>query len=264
MSSLAFILLLGVRAVWSLDIIIATKSPESATKVDPALFSFSIEQDRWPDWVINTTTGVTNQFTLNAWNNLKELTGTPPYLRIGGDSEDRTNFNPAVQYAETLTPAGSATTPYPEASNVTVGLGYYELAELLLSGTHVTWGVNLKSYNLTAAYLEAQAIAEAFASSKVKEAGVLLEYIEIGNEAQGYAPRYRPADWNITQYIQQWTTFAYNVSAVSGISNSSYTKFWGCAFASSTYNDTGFSPESAIANGLLDSAPGSLITASVS
>jgi hypothetical protein len=54
----------------------------------------------------------------------------------------------------------------------------------LLPETHVTWGVNLKSYNLTAAYLEAQAIAEAFESSKVKDAGVVLEYIEIGDYYQ--------------------------------------------------------------------------------
>jgi hypothetical protein len=47
------------------------------------------------------------------------------------------------------------------------------------------------------------------------------------------------------------------------MSSSSFTKFWGCAFALSSYEATGFSPESAIANGLLNSTSGPLITALV-
>jgi hypothetical protein len=52
----------------------------------------------------------------------------------------------------------------------------------LLPGTHVIWGVNFKSENLTAAYLETKAIAEAFALPKVKNAEIVLEYLEIGHQ----------------------------------------------------------------------------------
>jgi hypothetical protein len=100
MLRVAATILLAVHAVHALNISIAASQPSGATKVNPALFSFSIEQDRWPDWVINTTTGVKNDFTLNAWNNLKDLTGTPPWIRIGADSEDRTNFNPSVKVCD--------------------------------------------------------------------------------------------------------------------------------------------------------------------
>jgi hypothetical protein len=53
---------------------------------------------------------------------------------------------------------------------------------------------------------------------------------------------------------------AVNVSAAANLSSTSHTKFIGCAFALSSYTTTGFSPQAAIASGLLDSAPGSLIT----
>lgn len=61
------------------------------------------------------------------------------------------------------------------------------LRSTLLSGTQVVWGINLRESNITAAFLEARAISQAFASSSVKNAGVTLEALEIGNEADFYA-----------------------------------------------------------------------------
>jgi hypothetical protein len=62
-----------------------------------------------------------------------------------------------------------------------IDINYHvQLADLLPSGTHVIWGVNLKSYNLSAAYLETKAIVQAFASSAMKSAGITLDFIEIG------------------------------------------------------------------------------------
>lgn len=66
----------------------------AAPLVTPSLVSFSIEQDRWTDWVGTTSR---NQFFFNTLNNLNQLSGVPPRIRIGADSEDHTNFNPAVQ-----------------------------------------------------------------------------------------------------------------------------------------------------------------------
>ena len=69
-------------------------APSSAPLLSRSLVSFSIEQDRWVDWIGQ---GEGNQFFLNTLDNLKQLTGEPPRIRIGADSEDRTNFNPSVQ-----------------------------------------------------------------------------------------------------------------------------------------------------------------------
>jgi hypothetical protein len=69
--------------------------PGNASAVNHVLVSFSIEQesDRWPDWA-----GVGGPYPLvvNALTNLARLTGTPPWIRIGADSEDRTLFKPDV------------------------------------------------------------------------------------------------------------------------------------------------------------------------
>lgn len=45
--------------------------------------------DRWTDWVGTTSR---NQFFYNTLDNLKQLTGAPPFIRIGANSEDHTNF----------------------------------------------------------------------------------------------------------------------------------------------------------------------------
>jgi hypothetical protein len=77
----------------SLTVTVPAAMPGNASVVDPALVSFSIEQDRWPDWAGVDTP---NPLVVNALTNLARLTGTPPWIRIGADSEDRTLFNPDV------------------------------------------------------------------------------------------------------------------------------------------------------------------------
>ena len=75
-------------------------SPSSDTVLlDPSLISFSIEQDRWTDWA-----GISspNVFLVNALDNLAQRTGQPPYIRIGADSEDHTDFSPQVEVCSIL------------------------------------------------------------------------------------------------------------------------------------------------------------------
>lgn len=69
-------------------------SSSGAVKISPSLCSFSIEQDRWPEWAGE---GTRNTFFYNALENLKKITGEAPWIRIGADSEDHTNFNAATE-----------------------------------------------------------------------------------------------------------------------------------------------------------------------
>jgi len=150
----------------------------------------------------------------------------------------------------------TAATPYPEASSVVVGQAFYQAAQNLPSGTHVTWGVNFKSLNLTAAVLEAGAIASAFASFP-SSSGLTLDAVEIGNEADLYSGGgFRPSGFSIAQYVPQWTSFAVNVSAAVPITLNSSVKFWGGAFAGSSHTTTGFSPQGLFSNGILSSTQG--------
>jgi len=244
----------------SLSVSLPLAAPSSAATLNPDLLSFSIEQDLWTEWAGTTSP---NTFFLNALGNLAERTGQTPWIRIGADSEDHTNFNAAVQGSEDVFPAPTTTVPYPEASTIVVGDNFYSLASHLPKGTRVIWGVNFGQNNLTAAFLEARSIKSAFESPAMSEAGVTLEFIEIGNEADLYSSNgaRTASTWTIQEYVKEWTNFAQNVSVAAGITSGSGPKFIGTAFAGSSHSASSFSPQGAFANGLLTSAPGKLITA---
>lgn len=136
-------------AASAVDVTIPLCAPSSAPSVAPDLVSLSIEQDRWVDWA--GTTGK-NQFFYNALDNLVQITRSPPFIRIGADSEDHTDFSysvevylqssirrshstdPAFQFEEDIFPAPTPVTPYPEATNITVGQGFYDIISHLPEG----------------------------------------------------------------------------------------------------------------------------------
>lgn len=82
------------KVVAALNVPVPLSAPSAAVSISPSLVSFSIEQDRWTDWVGTTSR---NQFFFNVLDNLNSLTGAPPRIRIGADSEDHTKFNQAIQ-----------------------------------------------------------------------------------------------------------------------------------------------------------------------
>ncbi|KAG6373312.1 glycoside hydrolase family 79 protein [Boletus reticuloceps] len=246
-------------AASAVDVTIPLSAPGGAPLVAPDLVSLSIEQDRWVDWAGTTEQ---NQFFYNALNNLAQITNSPPFIRIGADSEDHTDFSYDVEYEEDIFPASSSVSPYPEASNITVGQGFYDVISHLPFGTRVHWGVNLRQYNLTAAYLETKALIQAFESQAVKTKGITLNFIEIGNEADLYHNNGgRDSSWSVFEYVPQWVQIATNVSETAGLSKTSFTKLIGGAFAGSSNNNiSGFSPQAIFAEGILGTMPGALIT----
>ncbi|KAJ7178640.1 glycoside hydrolase family 79 protein [Mycena crocata] len=246
------------HTAFALNVSIPTFPGTKAPFISPSLISLSIEQDRWPDWV---GTDTRNTFFFNTLDNLKTLTGAPPDIRIGANSEDHTNFRADVEDVETIFPAPTAIVPYPEALNITVGNNYYHFARHLPPQTHVTWGVNFGQLNLTAAVLEAKAIMDAFYSPPIEAAGVVLDYLEIGNEADLYKNNgLRASSYSSPTYVQEWTAFASNISEAVQLSSTS-TKFLIGSFAGSSSKTTGFSPQAIYSEGVLDSAPGALIAA---
>jgi hypothetical protein len=58
--------------------------PKYAEKFDPQLPALSIEMDRWFDWS-GSTVGQPNTFINTVFGQLKERTGYPMYLRVGGE-----------------------------------------------------------------------------------------------------------------------------------------------------------------------------------
>ncbi|KAJ7883049.1 glycoside hydrolase family 79 protein [Mycena olivaceomarginata] len=135
----------------ALTVTISSSPGTSAPYISKSLISLSIEQDRWPDWA---GTSSKNEFFIQTLNNLKSITGAPPDIRIGANSEDKTNFAHDVQYAQDIFPAPTAIVPYPEALNITVGDSFYQIAQHLpearTSGNEADLYLNngfRKSYN---------------------------------------------------------------------------------------------------------------------
>ena len=57
---------------------------------------------------------------------------------------------------------------------------------------------------MTATFLEAKSLVEAFASPAVKNAGIVLDAIEIGNEADHFNKKgHRPTTYTSTQYVKE-------------------------------------------------------------
>ncbi|KAJ7650426.1 glycoside hydrolase family 79 protein [Roridomyces roridus] len=244
---------------------------DNAVSVDGNLMSLSIEQDRWLDWS-GSTSG--NSFFSNTLNNLVTLTGDAPTVRIGANSEDHTDYAdaPAALFVQEVFPPSTPTNPYPEATAIVAGPGFYEArhplfchvslndrgkaAQFLPSGTGVTWGVNFGGRNLTAVYLETQAIVGAFDNLQ----DTSLDFLELGNEADLYKNnKLRASNYNVAEYTTEWIQFATNMSLTAGL-NCSDTRILGASFAGSSHLNASFSPQGIFANGILDSYPGQFIS----
>ncbi|KAJ3863316.1 glycoside hydrolase family 79 protein [Lentinula novae-zelandiae] len=235
------------------NVSVSLAAPSNASFVSPSYLSFSIEQDRWTDWAGLDTR---NEFFYNALTNIEDIAGELPRLRVGADSADRTNFQSGLKETESVFESPTSTTPYPEADSDVVGEAFYRAARHLPPGTHVTWGVNLRELNATAAYLETKAIAAAF-NSFPASSGLVLDAIEIGNEANDYVEDYfRSDNYSVAQYVSEWTTLAANVSAVVPINEDSTIKFWAGSFASANHSTSDWIPQQLFDNGLLTSSAG--------
>ena len=96
--ALNVLLICGISAtvprVEAVSVSVPLSAPSDAATLNPSLLAFSIEQDRWVDWV-----GIEhpNIFFANALGNLAERTGRPPVIRIGADSADETDFSNDVE-----------------------------------------------------------------------------------------------------------------------------------------------------------------------
>ncbi|KAF8520875.1 glycoside hydrolase family 79 protein [Hysterangium stoloniferum] len=231
---------------------VAKSAPSNAEPLVSTHVSFSIEQDRWPDW-----TGIDsrNEFTHTALVNLQSITGQPPKIRVGANSEDHTLFSPTVTVVEAQFPPSSSLTPYPEATTIHVGDGFYQLSKWLPSGTHMVWGVNFGLDNATNAANMAKSIMKAFSTSEVKRANIHLDLIEVGNEADLYKSNgLRPSNWTQEEYVADWIGMATAVVEAANLSPNSAVGLQGASFAGQ-----GFTPTGIFNDNILQSTPGKVI-----
>ncbi|KAJ7773107.1 glycoside hydrolase family 79 protein [Mycena metata] len=248
----AFWVTLILPLVSTVTVVPIPLSPGDAPSVNGNLLSLSIEQDRWLDWSGNTTR---NSFFFNTLDNLVVITGDNPTIRIGSTRALPCSLSSADD--DGFLSRGNIRRRRPWVLS-----GKWPGAKFLPPGTGVTWGVNFGGKNLTAVFLETQAIVNAFASPAIQNAGITLDFLELGragNEADLYSNNgLRASTYNVSQYTTEWITFATNMSLTANLAGSD-TRIWGAAFAGSSHTTTGFSPQGIFANNILASAPGKFI-----
>ena len=136
-------------------------------------------------------------------NNIGNLTGTKPYIRVGGNTQDYALYNASLPYAVngTIDPAKSVDYP----TTVYIGPSFFESYHTW-PDTKFSHGFNLAlGGNNTAGWdtlLETvPLVCEALEGGK-------LMWWEYGNEPDLYSTSYqgpvRPSSWNSTTYIDQW------------------------------------------------------------
>ncbi|TCD64842.1 hypothetical protein EIP91_003590, partial [Steccherinum ochraceum] len=155
---------------------------------------------------------------------------------------------------EDVFPPPNTITPYPEATSITVGDGYYQLSRFMLPGTQMTWGLNLGLNNVTNAVNMAKSIIKAFGTSALRQSAVTLDMLELGNEADLYSNNgLRPSGFSVSQYVANWEAIAGPVASAVGLSRD------GVAFQGAAFAGQGFTPTEIFNLGILDTAPGSTI-----
>ncbi|KAJ9626592.1 hypothetical protein H2203_004225 [Taxawa tesnikishii (nom. ined.)] len=180
-------------------ITVAGQSPAGAGVPLEAFVSYSIEFSSFPDFAGNSSSP--NTFSNNLLNNIGNLTGTKPYIRVGGNTQDYALFNASLETATFGIINPNRSSDYP--TTLSIGPSYFD--------SYSTWpdtkfihGFNLGK-NGTAA--RQSLLATVPLVCRALENGKLA-YWELGNEPDLYKTSaqgpVRPATWNEQTYVAQW------------------------------------------------------------
>lgn len=142
-----------------------------------------------------------NKFSNQLLDNLADLQGTKPYIRVGGNTQDLALYDPDLKTAVngTFVPAVSEDFPY----YLTIGPSFFE-SYATLPGTKFIHGFNLGK-NDTAAMKSL--LATIPLACKALRDGKLAHW-ELGNEPDLFKTTepysVRPASWNESDYVHDW------------------------------------------------------------
>ncbi|KAF7194773.1 Beta-glucuronidase [Pseudocercospora fuligena] len=180
-------------------------SPADAGKLLDGFVSFSIEFSSFPDFAGNSA--APNTFSDNLLSNLRDLQGTKPYVRVGGNTQDFAIFNASQKVASIGIVNPDISPDYP--STLTIGPAYFESYKTW-SDVKYSHGFNLGK-NSSAAR---KALVESapFACKTFQDNDRLLSW-ELGNEPDLYPGKIRPVNWTESQYVAEWLKYTREIRA---------------------------------------------------
>lgn len=175
-----------------------------------AFVSYSIEFSSFPEFAGNNSSP--NTFSDNLLNNLGDLQGTKPYVRVGGNTQDYALYNASLAYALNGTYNYARSPDYP--TTIYIGPSYFE--------SYNTWpnvkfshGLNLGlGANNSGGW---QTLLDTVPLACKALGPEKLYTWEYGNEPDLYASSaqgpVRPQPWNDTAYVSQWINGTHEILA---------------------------------------------------
>lgn len=204
---LSFYHLASVTAQSTYSYTPASSVPSGASKpLSPSFAGLGIE----PSNLFSFTGGDdANELSINLLQNLANYTGTPPHLRIGGNTQDymiyessHTAYSLEVNSNPTESSAASPPDYY------IIGPGFFEALDRFPTNSPITFGLNLAYQNSD---WKARINATASAAYNLLT-NVNLTSFEIGNEPDLYLENgFRTGDWSGEVYTEEWLDRAYVV-----------------------------------------------------
>jgi hypothetical protein len=199
-----------------------------------------------------TGSDTSNAFSLQLFQNLADYSGSPPHIRLGGNTQDY------MVYDSTYDAYFVATNPNPKGQGAipsdlhTFGPKFWEVIDRFPAQTPVTFGLNL-AYEASDWPQRVVNSAQA-AVSNIKNAKLVS--FEIGNEPDLYHNNgFRPTSYVASDYITDWTLRAdavwTNVLAPNGMPSA----FFEPGATASTIGTT-FEIEKLAAGGILSGSSG--------
>ncbi|GAP85335.2 putative glycoside hydrolase family 79 protein [Rosellinia necatrix] len=162
--------------------------------------SFSIEFASFPDFAGNASHP--NKFSNNLLNNLGYLTGTKPYIRVGGNTQDYAIYNPDLAVALNGTVNATRSPDYP--TTIEIGPAFFE-SYGTWPNVRFTHGFNMGG-NHDGRQWETLLATAALACRAL--GGGRLHWWEYGNEPDLFATSaqgpVRPPAYNESDYVAEW------------------------------------------------------------
>lgn len=175
------------------------EAPDGASDyLDPSFAGFGIE----PSNLFSFTGGDNaNQFSVKLLQNLADYSGSPPHIRLGGNTQDYMIFNASNERYAWTSNKNSQAQGAIAADSMIIGPNYFTALDRFPEDTPVTFGLNM-------AYLEddwethitdmAQAAVDGM--NRVK-----LYSFEVGNEPDLWLEnQFRSGTWDGKTYTDQW------------------------------------------------------------
>ncbi|KAI1636493.1 glycoside hydrolase family 79 protein [Biscogniauxia mediterranea] len=209
---LALLLALARTALTSTISFTVSPTAESLEVGQPqeGFVSYSIEFSSFPDFAGNKSHP--NEFSNNLLDNIGNLTGTKPYIRVGGNTQDFAIYNPNLTVALNGTYNLTRSADYP--TTIEIGPSFFE--------SYTTWpdvkfshGFNLGGNNDSRRWDTLLQTVPLACKALGKERLYAWEY---GNEPDLYSTNalapVRSLEWNESDYVAEWLNGTRTIKAI--------------------------------------------------